>query len=67
MKTKQFLTLVFLSSILCSSIIEAQPSKENFEFLPYFKFYSYSWREFGDDGKELLNESGPVFGFGAVM
>ncbi len=41
-------------------------ARDPFTIEPYTEFRMFGWKEFGDDGSELLKESGTLYSFGAV-
>lgn len=57
--------LLFLLSLLPTFAL-AQESAKPFQITPYTQFRFFGWKEFGDNGEQLLQESGTLFSFGAV-
>ncbi len=56
--------ILFLSMIFFLPESIAQINKNDFSLTPFARISSYNWKEFDDNGKQLLEESGMLFAFG---
>lgn len=51
---------------LLPTLALAQESTQPFQITPYTQFRFFGWKEFGDNGEQLLQESGTLYNFGAL-
>jgi hypothetical protein len=63
MKTRNLFLIVLLVSSISAL---AQNSSAPFQITPHADFKFFGWKEFGDNGDELLKESGLLYSFGVV-
>ncbi len=59
----------FLLVLVCTFIATFAFGQSNhvpFQVTPYTEFRFFGWKEFGDNGEQLLQESGTLYAFGAV-
>lgn len=57
--------IIFLIHLSLMPDISAQITKGDLQISPFIKLNSFNWKEFDDNDKQLLEESGMLFGFGS--